>query len=309
MSERGPSVALTHSDLERRRDRTFRRTARLRVRGEQTALAFIEEVGFCSTFHRFREPLPCLWVAVCGRRNPRFPRHTHSDPTIGLTWHLKDILPAKKRVYYGKLLKGRPTLASLACFPAFFRVIRGDRGSGDYLGDYRAGRLTRTAKAVMDALQERHPQYTPELRAACGLASSAQTREFERAIGELQRGLWIVKTEERYEPSFSYRWDLLDFWLEREVAAARRLGRNEAIYRLVSAYLGAVHVSRGDIVSRLLGLSPSDVRGAIERLIDERRAVPDQVITGLPGRWIVQISARDSHWQDRRRGLRHSLTT
>jgi len=285
------SSALTRGNLERLRDRTFRRLPRLRVRGERTALAFIEQVGFCSTFHRLRAPLPCLWEAVCGRRSPRFPKHTHTDPYVGLTWHLKDVLPAKKRVYYGKLLKGRPTLASLACFPAFFRVVRGDRGSGDYLGDYRAGRLTRTAKAVMDVLQDRHPQYTPDLRAACRLASPAQTREFERAIGELQRGLWIVKTEERYEPSFSYRWDLLDFWLEREVAAAQRLDRSEATYRLVETYIEAVHYSRPEIVSRLLELSPSQVGGAFERLIDEHRAVPDQEIKGLSGRWIVRGSA------------------
>ena len=143
---------MTHQMLERLRDQTFRRVPRLRVRGERSALAFINEVGFCSTFHRVREPLPCLWVAVCGRRDPRFPKHTHSDPSIGLTWLLKDILPAKKRVYYGKLLKGRPTLVSLSCFPAFFRLIRGNKGSGDYLGDYRAGHLSRTAKTVMDAL-------------------------------------------------------------------------------------------------------------------------------------------------------------
>ncbi|MCI0408835.1 MAG: hypothetical protein L0191_09770, partial [Acidobacteria bacterium] len=207
---------------------------------------------------------------------------------VGLTWLLKDILPAKKRVYYGKLLKGRPTLASLSCFPAFFRVVRGDRGSGDYLSDYRAGRLTRTAMAVMDALQERHPQYTPELRQACRLRSSDQTREFERAIGELQRGLWIVKTEERYEPSFSYRWDLLDFWLDKEVAAARRLERSEAVYRLVRRYIEAAHYSRGDIISRLLELPVFEVAGALERLIDERRAVPHQEVTGLSGRWVVR---------------------
>ena len=40
-----------------------------------------------------------------------------------------------------------------------------------------------------------------------------KTREFERAMAELQQGLWIVKTEERYEPTFSYRWDLLERWL------------------------------------------------------------------------------------------------
>jgi hypothetical protein len=163
------SSALTLEVLERLRDKTFRRIPRLRVRGERSALAFITEIGFCSTFHRVREPLPCLWVAVCGRRNPRFPKHTHTDPYVGLTWLLKDLLPAKRRVYYGKLLKGRPTLVSLDCFPAFFRLIRGEKGSGDYLSDYRAGHMTRTAKVVMDALQEMHPQYTPELRVTCRL--------------------------------------------------------------------------------------------------------------------------------------------
>ncbi len=282
------SPKLTREALERLRDRTFRRLPRLRVRGERSALAFIDEVGFCSTFHRLREPVPCLWVAVCGRRNPRFPKHTHSDPYVGLTWLLKDLLPVKKRVYYGKLLKGRPTLVSLSCFPAFFRLIRGDSGSGDYLGDYRAGRLTRTAKVVMDALLEKQPQYTPELRAACRLKAPEQTREFERAIGELQRGLWIVKTEERYEPSFSYRWDLLDHWLEEAVEEARKLERAEAVYRLIKKHIETVHYSRAELIARLFDLPPSEVSAGLDRLIAERHAIPDQSVRGLPGRWILR---------------------
>lgn len=279
---------ITRERLERLRDTTFRRRPRLRVRGERSALSFVNEVGFCSTFHRVREPLPCLWVAVCGRRNPRFPRHTHHDPFIGLTWVLKDVLPAKKQVYYGKLLKGRPTLVSLSCFPAFFRLIRGEKGSGDYLGDYRAGRLTRTARTIMDALMEGGPQYTPTLRATCRLNAPERTREFERGIGELQRGLWIVKTEERYEPSFSYRWDVLDHWLPGQVAAARKLDRAEAFYRLVRTHIDAVHYSRPDLIVSLFNLPASEVTAGLDRLISERRAVSDQSLNGLPGRWIVR---------------------
>ena len=282
------SSALTREALERLRDKTFRRIPRLRVRGERSALAFITEIGFCSTFHRVREPLPCLWVAVCGRRNPRFPKHTHTDPYVGLTWLLKDLLPAKKRVYYGKLLKGRPTLVSLECFPAFFRLIRGEKGSGDYLSDYRAGRMTRTAKVVLDALQEMHPQYTPELRATCRLKAPEHTREFERAMGELQRGLWIVKTEERYEPSFSYRWDLLDYWLEEQVLAARKLDRAEAVYRLVRKHIEVVHYSRADLIASLLTLPISEVTAGLDHVISERYAIPDQTVRGLPGRWIIR---------------------
>ena len=279
---------MTRQMLERLRDNTFRRLPRLRIRGERSALAFINEVGFCSTFHRVREPLPCLWVAVCGQRNPRFPKHTHSDHSIGLTWLLKDVLPAKKQVYYGKLLKGRPTLISLSCFPAFFHLIRGNKGSGDYLGDYRAGLMTRSAKTVMDALLECSPQYTPDLRTACRMKAPEQTPEFERAIGELQRGFWIVKTEERYKPSFSYRWDLLDHWLEEHVAAARKLDRAEAAYHLVRTHIEAVHYSRSDLIGRLLDLPPAEVMAGLDRLISERRAVPDQSVRGLPGRWIVR---------------------
>ncbi|MBI4380463.1 MAG: hypothetical protein HY574_04670 [candidate division NC10 bacterium] len=279
---------MTREALERLRDKTFRRIPRLRVRGERSALAFITDIGFCSTFHRVREPLPCLWVAVCGRRNPRFPKHTHTDPYVGLTWLLKDLLPAKKRVYYGKLLKGRPTLVSLEYLPAFFRLIRDEKGSGDYLSDYRAGRMTRTAKVVMDALQERHPQYTPELRAICRLKAPEQTREFERAMGELQRGLWIVKTEERYDPSFSYRWDLLDYWLEEQVLVARKLDRAKAVYRLVRKHIEVVHYSRADLIASLLTLPISEVTAGLDRVISERRGVPDQAVKGLPGRWIIR---------------------
>ncbi len=50
------------------------------------------------------------------------------------------------------------------------------------------------------------------------------TRGFERAVAELQQGLFVVKTEERYDPSFSYRWDLVEAWLPDAVREGRRLG-------------------------------------------------------------------------------------
>ena len=115
---------ITCQQLEAIRDRTFHRLPHLRIRGEQSALRFIRKVGFCFTFSTFGFSAPCLWVAVSGRRHPRWPRHTHHDPGVLLTWELKDLLPAKRLVYYGKLLKGRPTLVSLELLPAFVALIR-----------------------------------------------------------------------------------------------------------------------------------------------------------------------------------------
>src|SRR5206468_1695114 len=129
---RHASGGLPASTLERLRDRRFRREPRLRVRSDASALAFIHDVGFCSTFYRFPEGVACLWEAVVGRSSPPWPRRSHHDAGIGLTWELKDTLPSKKRVYYGKLLKGRPLLVALELFPAFYAQARGRQRARDY---------------------------------------------------------------------------------------------------------------------------------------------------------------------------------
>ena len=136
----------TRRAIEDWRDRSFRRRPTLKVRGEQSALRFVNEVGFCFTLSDFGLPVASLYVAVCGRRHPRRPIHTHHDPEIGLTWNLKNSLPAKRLTYYGKLIKGKPTLVSLDLFPAFCAVIREGKGSGDYIVDYRQGRMTTSGR-------------------------------------------------------------------------------------------------------------------------------------------------------------------
>ena len=133
---------LARVDLERSRDRTFRRVPTRRIRSERDALAFVNEVGICSTFYRFPEGLACLWEAVVGRRDPRWPRRSHHDAGVGLTWELKDRLPARRAVYYGKLLKGRPVLVALDLFPAFYALVRGRQRARDYHREYEAGRLS-----------------------------------------------------------------------------------------------------------------------------------------------------------------------
>jgi hypothetical protein len=246
----------------------------------------VDAVGFCSTFYRFPEGVACLWEAVAGRPAPRWPRHSHHDPGIGLTWELKDTLPGKKRVYYGKLLKGRPLLVALDLFPAFYALVRGRQRARDYRAEYEAGRLSHTARRLMDAMLREHPQYTRSLRASTFMLEPSKTREFERAMAELQQGLWIVKTEERYEPSFSYRWDLLEAWLPEATREGRRLRREVAIERLIDRYLaGAVH-SSPPLLARLFGLSADESRRALDRLA--RRGA---VVVAATGGLLVHRSA------------------
>src|SRR5712692_10817594 len=158
------SGSVTPGPLEERRREQFRQRPALRLRSERAAVAFVNAVGFCSTCYRCPEGAACLWEAVAGRANPRWPRRSHHDAGIGLTWELKDTLPSKKRVYYGKLLKGRPLLVALELFPAFYGLIRGRQRARDYREEYAAGRMSHTARRLMDALVREHPQYTRGLR-------------------------------------------------------------------------------------------------------------------------------------------------
>lgn len=262
------------------------------MRSATSALAFVEDVGFCSTFYTFADGVPCLWEAVAGRPAPHWPRHSHHDAGVGLTWQLKDELPAARKVYYGKIVRGRPCLVALHVFPSFYALIRGAQRASDYRMEYEAGRLTVNAKRIMDALVADHPQYTRGLRASCFMLEPRQTREFERAMAELQQGLWVVKTEERYEPSFSYRWDLVETWLPRAVATGRRLSRETAATRLIERYARAAAFTRPAALRRLFGLREHELDSALASLV-ARRVLVDTPVTGWPGRWLVHASALD----------------
>ena len=289
----------------------FRHQPARRVRNAADALAFVEAVGICSTFFRFPEGVACLWEAVVGRAKPRWPRRSHHDAGVGLTWQLKDDLPAARRVYYGKLLRGRPVLVALDLLPAFYALVRGGQRARDYRAEYDAGRLSLTARRLMDALVREHPQYTRELRASTFLLEPGRTREFERAMAELQQGLWVVKSEERYEPSFSYRWELVESWLPEQVAEGRRLGRAVALDRLITRYTAGAAFTTPACLRRLFGVPAAELEASLARVV---RALLHTPVVDWPGRWLVyrdravaaatrhaRISARSPGVRSRRR--------
>jgi hypothetical protein len=285
-------ASLSARHLEAARDRAFRRHPSLRVRGAATAQRFVEEVGFCSTFYCFAEGVACLWEAVVGRARPRWPKRSHHDEGVGLTWRLKDDLPAVRRVYYGKILRGRPMLVALDLFPAFYALARGRQRARDYVVEYEAGRLSHGARRLMDALVREHPQYTRELRGNTFMLEPAKTREFERAMTELQQGLWVVKTEERYEPTFSYRWDLVEAWLPDAVREGRRLTRAAALEYLLERYLCAAAYTRPRLLSRLFGVPLDEIDAAVARLV-RRGVLVELEVDVWPGRWLIPAATAD----------------
>jgi hypothetical protein len=293
---RTDGLLATRQSVEGWRDRSFRRLPQLKVRGERSALRFVNAVGFCFTLSHFHLPVASLYVAVCGRRNPGWPKRTHHDPAIILTWNLKDSLPAKRLVYYGKLVRGRPTLVSLDLFPAFCALIREGKGSGDYIVDYRQGRMTRAAVLILEALHENGSLPTPDLRKAVAMHGAERTAEFDRAMAELQRGLWIVKVEEVYEPDFYYRWDLLDNWLLEPLAVARGLSRRAAVRSLLSAYLRGAGAAQTRFLASLFGVCLAEVETGLAELEAAGVLQVGQCVRGLPGSWTLWQGDAQGRW-------------
>jgi hypothetical protein len=263
--------------LERHRDFHFRRTAARRVKSEEQALAFVNEVGFCTAFTAGLK-VPCLREAIVGAREPPLPHHIQHDHAIGMTWRLKDELTARRAVYYGKVIAGRPAFIAPRMLPAFLR-LRAERTS--YLAMFRGGALSLCAKLVMDALRRRPVAATRELRLATGCSRPGKRAEFDRAMKELQEKFLVLKIEERYDP-FTYIWSTLSYQWRDALDEARKLRRAEAAYRIVRRYFLTAGYGRARTVARVLGIEPKLVAYALNRLAREKLLAPCEPAAGLP---------------------------
>jgi hypothetical protein len=272
--------------LEQLRDRTFRRLPSLRVQGTLRALRFINEVGLASLFATRGINMPCLWQAVCGRREPQFPHHSHYDPEVGLAWDLKDRLPTEGKVFYAKLIRGKPTFVAWDVFPDVYRLF-GPRHN--FLRQYRDGLLSPTAKAILDALHQKRPQDTLALKLATNLARPRQRRMFDAAMGELQQKLYIAMREVRYDP-FTYVWDLIEARFPERVTVARRRRPREAARTLAHRYLQAVIYASAQQLLSVLG-DRSLLQDTIVDLARHGIIRVDVPIPGLPGKWLVLAKA------------------
>ncbi len=264
--------------LERHRDHHFRRIRSRRVTGEKSALAFINEVGFCSAFTAGLG-VPSLREAIAGAREPDLPEHIQHDYAIGMTWQIKDTLPARRAVYYGKVIAGRPGFIARDLLGAFLR-LRVEPGG--YMRLYQRGLLSHCAKLVMDALTKRGAAETRALKLSSGYAQPKHRAVFDRAMKELQEKFLALKVEERYEP-FTYVWDTVERRWADAMREARALTPAEAAYQILRRYFEIAAFGSERAIARTLGIAPALVERAARRLERERLIVRAARVDGYPG--------------------------
>jgi hypothetical protein len=149
---------------------------------------------------------------------------------------------------------------------------------------------TLDAKAILDALYRKRPQDTFELKLNTSLARPKQRRAFDAAMAEVQRQLLVSMREVRYEPAFTYVWDLVEARFPAPVAAARRRPVRDAARAVAERYLQSViYATMPDIVG-VLG-ERHRAESAVADLARQGVVEVDCRIDGLQGKWLVTSGA------------------
>lgn len=237
-------------EIEDYRDERWRRQGMRQIETVFEAERFIEEVGFTACLSDSRRPGPSLYVAVCGRRDAVMPRHVQKDPEASLTWHLKDELVRRGKVYYGKLARGKASFIAPRMVP-YFHAVCGVRRSEEHR------QLSRNARAVLTVLRREWEMSTGDLRDESGVRDrSALTR----AIDELQAAMIVVPSAVLYLPKLTYIWTLAVGRFPEPLR--RRVRRDTALREIARCFLEGAGMTIPGEMARVTGLSrPEAGRG------------------------------------------------
>ncbi len=261
------------------RRRTFRLRPGSQLNNPQEALAFIDNVGFAFLWPIKGYDLPSLWTAVAGDRPVA---NEHDDPGH-ITWGWKDAMLSRRQWYYGKLLRGKATIVSLAILPYFYALSERVNEIDDYLIIYHAGHLSAESKAIADALLVHGVLNTIQLRRYARLSSPSAKSRFDRALTELQRGLWVlpIGTTQAGAWHYAFVYQLFDRWLPNIPPKARYITRRNARIHLAGLYLSAVGAATPRQTGSLMNWTLDQTKQCFEQLAEQGKAIP---LTD--GRWM-----------------------
>ena len=249
------------------RDVTQYRVALLaahRVRTKRAALAFVDRVGFCYAFTGGPGGLPGLFDVLATRS---------IDRKWEWAWQWKDDLASDKKLFYGKVIRRKPTYVSLRYVPYFYALTGNVGAHDDHLQAYREGRLSLLAKDIYEYLRAHGTCSTWTLRRLF-VTRGGVGAAFHRALADLQNHLLIGKVAESKGGTYSFIWDTFDRWLPQSIRTAARITGAQAAAHILARYLqttGAIPVSQ---IARLFDWPPPLVADAERALAGTVVRVP-----------------------------------
>lgn len=228
--------------IDEYRDARWQREEMRQIDSAHDAERFVERAGFAACMTDARRPGASLYVAVCGRRDAIMPRNVQKDPEASQTWHLKDEVVRRGRVYYGKLVGAR-TLFIAPRMIRYFHAIWGLRRAEE------PKRLSRPAQAILRVLRREWEMATSDLRQDAGIKDRAR---FTRALDELQAAMLVVPSEVHYRPKFTYIWTLAVGRFPDELR--RRIARDVGVREIARCFLTGAGMTIPGELARVTGL-------------------------------------------------------
>jgi hypothetical protein len=281
-------TALTRHAVIDRREARYRRRMNLRVTTKEQAAEFVKDVGFCFLFPIQGVEMPSLWDAVAGRVMKT--TNKHSGYEIERTWGWKDEALGQRLWFYGKLLRSRATLVSLAFLPNFYALSEnyGDYEQ-DYMDEYRTGALSAEAKTIYEALLKNGALDAIRLRREARMSAEASKPRFEKALTELQVGLKVLPIGIAPVGAWRYAfiYEILPRWLPDLADRARSISRAEARRLILDQYIHNVIAAPLAASARLLGWKLDEAKQAAEELAVQGRVELDVKVAGIRERQVI----------------------
>jgi hypothetical protein len=236
-------------------------TKRHRVRSADQLVKLVDEVGFCFAFtlRTGDAPLPAGFDHLSTNDEGR---------KWGWMWEWKDELAAERRLYYGTLLVRKPTFVSLRMLPTFYATFGRAGEPDDHLEDVRAGRLSDISRRIIDFLSASGETQTKRMRAALGIVSKEGKRDYDKAIDEVQRLMYVARVRAVGEgrEDYNYTYDLFVRRYPEAVKKAERIGSHDATRALLEQALALAGALTEKQVTRLFEWGDDRTARTIERL-------------------------------------------
>lgn len=261
------------ASLEQLLDKHRQRLARQhRVRSAEQLVELVDALGFVFAFTGAEGlPVPALFDHLAT---------SDTDRKWGWVWGWKDELGAAKRVYYGPALAKKPTFVSLAVLPVLYATFGRAGEIDDHVEDVRAGRVSDLGRRIVEFTSQRGESQSRRMRAELGITSGEGKREYDRALDDVQRLMYVtrVKAVGEGREEYNYTYDLFVRRYPEVVRAAERLSSAQARERILRQALELAGALSRRQALKLFDWSDADLDRAAAALERTGRAARREAI-------------------------------
>jgi hypothetical protein len=237
------------------------------VRNGAQLIEFVNDVGFCFAFTAAEGlPIPACFDHLSTN---------DIDRKWGWIWEWKDELAADKKVYYGPILWKKPSFVSMKFLPLLYATHGRAGEPDDHLEDVKAGRLSEVARRIIEHVTVKGESQTRRMRAELGITSKEGRTQYDRALDEVQRLMYVarVKAVGEGREEYNYTYDLFVRRYPEVVRAAEPIPSADARSRVLARAIELAGALTAKQIDKLFGWGPEPLGRAIERLEAERRVV------------------------------------